>query len=420
LEFEVFDDYDEVYCYASLADGDEDRYGPFDIGDEARHWNISSELGSRFVPFEADSLRVHAECWAANIYTEPPPEEPLPPGVFPGAGAWGTVWDLGSFVREHPRSDWDGHVITVESDPGPGGHSFEVQYRICEDSCEEVASAPPLLLLTEVGPPWGGDPYMRVLTWRWDGEESLINGFRLYVNDEFYTSFTPDVRGFRLEERLNPTCGQRLEFEMTVYSGPLLIPDQESVRSNTVVVEGPPCPRTVRIIFQTLDTGHLGGDEREYDTVGPISGTFWASGNTREELDFHASVCAILSGGCRHRDIRHGFRLSHYTTYQIQDIFDWVHREQASCLGRGCPSNHYWAPDVNFVTVQLDDGDDLTFGARIQDVDWGSGRGSEWDTLFEGDDTLSADEVPVPGGGGERTIRDHDIMLRVWIMTLHD
>jgi len=416
LEFEVFDDYDEVYCYASLADGDEDRYGPFDIGDEARHWNISSELGSRFVAFEADSLRVHAECWAANIYTWV--EES--PGGIPEAGASGTVWDLGSFVREHPRSDWDGHVITVESDPGPDGHYFEVQYRICEGSCEEAAFAPPLLLLTEVGPPWGGDPYMRVLTWRWDGDESLINGFKLYVDGSFYTSFRRDVRSYELRGSLLPACGERLEFQMTAYSGATLVPDRESPRSNTLVVEGPPCPRTVRVHFQTLETGNLGGDEREYDTVGPITGNFWVSGNTREELDFHASVCAILSGGCPHRDIRHGFRLSHNATYQIQDIFDWVHREQASCLGRGCPSNHYWAPDVNSVTVQLDDGDDLTFGARIQDVDWGSGRGSEWDTLFEGDDTLSADDVPVPGGGGERTIRNRNIELRVWIMTLHD
>jgi hypothetical protein len=261
---------------------------------------------------------------------------------------------------------------------------------------------------------------MRVLTWRWDGDESLINGFKLYVDGSFYTSFRRDVRSYELRGSLLPACGERLEFQMTAYSGATLVPERESPRSNTLVVEGPPCPRTVRVIFQTLETGNLGGDEREYDTVGPISGTFWASGNTREELDFHASVCAILSGGCPHRDIRHGFRLSHNATYQIQDIFDWVHREQASCLGRGCPSNHYWAPDINSVTVQLDDGDDLTFGARIQDVDWGSGRGSEWDTLFEGDDTLSADEVPVPGGGGERTIRNRNIELRVWIMSLND
>jgi hypothetical protein len=176
----------------------------------------------------------------------------------------------------------------------------------------------------------------------------------------------------------------------------------------------------VRVHFQTLETGNLGGDEREYDTVGPISGTFWASGNTRQELDFHASVCAILSGGCRHRDIHHGFRLSHNATYPIQDIFDWVHREQASCLGGGCPSNHYWAPDVDYVEVQLDDGDDLTFGATIQDVDWGSGRGSEWDTLFESDDTLSADEVPGPGVVAARTIRDRNINLMVVIIGLED
>jgi hypothetical protein len=199
-------------------------------------------------------------------------------------------------------------------------------------------------------------------------------------------------------------------------------PDRESPRSNIRFLQGLPCPRTVRVIFQTLETGDLGDDEREYDTVGPISGFFWASGNTRGELDFHTSVCPILggSGSCRHRDIRHGLRLDHHTTYRVQDIFDWVHTEQASCWSPGCEANHYWAPDVNSVTVQLDDGDDLTFGAKIQDVDWGSGRGSEWDTLFETDYTIPAEEVPVPGGGGGYTIHDRNIDLRVWVMTLHD
>jgi len=405
LEFEVFDDYDEVYCYASLADGDEDRYGPFDIGDEARHWNISEELGSRFVAFEADSLRVHAECWAANIYTWV--EES--PGGIPEGGAWGPVWDLGSFVREHPRSDWDGHVITVESDPGPDGHSFEVQYRICEGSCEEAAFPAPYIhtMYYSMGQPR--------IAWTWDGDESIITGFRLYVNGSFWRSPRRDIRAFTLHG-LEPACGERLEFQMTAYSGATLAPERESPRSNTVVLEGPPCPRTVRVIFETLETGDLGRDEREYDTVGPISGIFWASGNTREELDFHASVCAILSGGCPHRDIRHGFRLSHNATYQIQDIFDWVHTQRVLCWSPGCPSNHYWAPDVDYVEVQLDDGDDLTLGARIQNVNWG--RGEVWSMLFDDDYTIPADEVPVPGGGGEYTIRDRNIELRVWVMGL--
>jgi len=94
---------------------------------------------------------------------------------------------------------------------------------------------------------------------------------------------------------------------------------------------------------------------------------------------------------------------------RLRDAGDWP-----------SPFNHYWAPDVNYVTVQLDDGDDLTFGATIQDVDWGSGRGSEWDTLFEDDYTLPADEIPGPGVVGARTFRNLNIELRVVIIGLED
>ena len=237
LEFEVDHDYDEVWCYASLAGGDVERYGPFEPLGE-RQWDIAAHLGgenSRTVAVHDDeSLEVHVECWASNIYTW---EEESPGGGLPEGGAWGPVWDLGSFIEYHPRDpDWGGHVITVGSSGGHQGHSFRAQYRICADSCEEAAFAPPVLTL------WRGIGNRLRLQWRWGGDESMINGFRLYVNGNFYRAFRPDQRSWEIPSDLEPSCGERLEFQMTAFEGPTPVPNRESPRSNIRFLEGLPCP----------------------------------------------------------------------------------------------------------------------------------------------------------------------------------
>jgi hypothetical protein len=69
----------------------------------------------------------------------------------------------------------------------------------------------------------------------------MISGFKLYVNGSFWRGPSPDVRAYTLYG-LEPSCGERLELQMTAYSGATLAPDRESPRSNTRVLEGPPCP----------------------------------------------------------------------------------------------------------------------------------------------------------------------------------
>jgi len=415
LEFRVFREYERVNCYVVI-----ERPPYADIVIRAdnldpageRSWDLGAHFGSEnrlSVMAETEELvQIHIECDADD----------------PAYRDLGSITAIHLFQNEDGSSDWDGHVIGQRSSGGSDGHAFWVSYRICLVSCSDVPFHAPEIGLYE----YAGSAY---LAWFYYGDPTSIRGFGIYRNGAIVArrlSDEPATGGsgwtpagatrytYAFPSSWRPACGTSDEFHVTSYGSG----GRESPPSNTVTWVGQPCPRTVRVIFQTLETGNLGGDEREYDTVGPISGIFWASGNTQRELDFHASACAILSGGCPHRDIRYGFRLSTNAQYQIQDIFDWVHREQASCLGGGCQSNHYWAPDVDYVELQLDDGDDLTFGATIQDVDWGSGRGSEWDTLFEADYAIPADEVPVPGGGGEYTIRDRNIELRAWIMSLHD
>jgi hypothetical protein len=410
LEFEVFDDYDEIYCYAGLAGEGMERYAPFEPLGE-RRWDIAAHLGgenSRTVAVHDDEpLEVHVECWASNIYEEPPPEE-TPPGTFPDAGAGGPVWDLGAFIMNHPRDrDWGGHVITVGSSGGDQGHSFRAQYRICADSCEEAAFAPPLLLLTEIGPPGGGDPYIRVLTWRWDGDESMISEFRLYVNGSFYRAFRPDQRSWELPSDLEPACGERLEFQMTASEGPTPVPNRESPPSNTLVLEGPPCPRTVRVTFLHIQTHDLPADPPDiyrdacWDTdVGPINMGWSATGSDSSRLwsTYGQGLCRIghncrrIGGYCLHPNTRHS----------ITDIIERCRyiRDELSHdrypYGPKCPNN-------NFVDVTLGPNDDLVVHASISDMDT---QGS-LDRLMQGSLTIGSDEL-IPGSEYERTISDRD------------
>jgi len=390
LEFEVFDDYDEVYCYASLADEDEDRYGPFEIGDEARHWNISAELGSRFVAFEAESLRVHAECWAANIELGP-------------EGGWGVVWDLGSFTREHPRSDWLGQVITVESDPGPDGHYFEVQYRICEDSCEEAAFPPPFIHTVYYTP--GGGP--RRMAFSWDGDRSMITGFNLYVNDSLVRSVGRHLNSPIVP--VEPSCGERLEYEVTAFSGDdPRSPDRESPRSNTYVLEGEPCPLTLRVTFHTLHTYDLPGDYESDDVPGPIYGDFMVEASSGTEwLSFDAAYCYHGPFSCFPVPVPcEGGGLERWNDYSISGIFGWIRTEIASCLGNGCISNSYRAPDTDSVVVELDRDEDLTIWGWIWDAD----------ACLMDDDNYLEDTVEIDG---EEIIARQDEFARGVEYTLH-
>ncbi len=382
LEFEVSDAYDEVYCYAGLADGGMERYGPFEALDET-HWNIAEHLGgenSRTVPVHDDeSLEVRVECGAYNVHR------------IPGVGEEATYWDLGSFTQRHPRSDWDGHVITASSAGGADGRSFQAKYRLCTESCDEATFAAPVLTL------WRGLGDQLRLQWSWDGDESEITGFKLYVNGNFRASPRRDLRAYNLHSGLLPTCGERLEYQVTAYSGPTLVPDRESPRSNVRFLESPPCPRTVRVTFDRLRTYDLadGDPNSNWDErrLGPIFGTFCAQGSTGGCLNFNAS------------NYPHGLMLQSQHNHSIQGIFNWILAEMSvPCSGSSCPV-HYSAPLNNFVTVDLGLGDDLTFTGVVFESD---NRG--YSEAFHASDSISSDEIRP---GYSRTIRDGQIELRV-------
>jgi hypothetical protein len=395
LELEVDSDYDQVWCYAGLAGGATEHYGPFDPLGE-RRWDIAASLGgasSRLVRVPSgEPLQVHAECLASV----PGEDEP---------------YHLGEISGLHPALDWDGHVITVDSRGGEEGHSFRVSYRVCSPSCEEAAFPPPILSLLHSGLDYR-------LVWTWSGDRESIDGFTVYLNDTYLFDLAADRRSQSIGY-LEPSCGERMEFEMTAYSGRTFPADRESPRSNTVYWEGEECPRTVRVTFERLTThGYIGEDEYYGpiwdlkggpNTQGPILGNFRASSSSDYKvIAFDGAFCWFWMG----YSSANGIHLEPSSETRIEDMFDrirtYYETHEVGATGPWAPYFH--GPDHNYVIVELGAEDKLTIGGRIKDDDVWTGE----DTLFDEELELRPEQVV----SGPVTLSGHHMDLTVMIEVL--
>lgn len=370
VSLDVGDDYDGVFCYPSLAGGPAERYA-FTAAD-GRSWESPADLTSRvlLIP-EGESLAVRMECGADVTYLD---ED----------HAWGTYWGIGAVENSHPASDWDGHVITARSTGGDEGRWFEVQYRLCLGGCVEPTSK--AVTLARDG---------ARLTWEWDDETQEIAGYAVYLDGVRIALYrgtsstgTADVSAWA------PPCGGTREFTVTA-----VFPDgSESEPSNAVAWVGEDCPRVVRVTFDHINTFNLGSDQGS-DRVGPIYGSFTATGSTSRTLSFNA-----LDRGDWWGEVDRGFRLRSTHSYPVQAIFDQVNTWVSGINN----ATVYSAPEHDWVTVELAPGDDLTVGGFIGDGDRGTNPD---DTLFAGSRTVAADDIRP----GTYRVSDRNIELTVLV-----
>jgi hypothetical protein len=385
LEFEVGQPYHEVYCYVGLAGREMERFSFRRLGET--RWDIAQAMGGDnsqiLMVDDEEPLEVRMECGAYVFGPGGEREEP--------------PYELGSFTVEHPSTEWDGRVITV----GWGGLlveglSFQAKYRICSPSCEEAGLPPPGLSLMNVAA--GG--YQ--LVWGWSGVWGDINGFKLYVNGSHLGNFERGPSGpqtYVLPDSLEPSCGERLEFQVTAFSGNPFDPDQESPRSNTVVLESRPCPRRVRVTFldfQAVEwvddpdppgvrddscwTGDIGPIELEFSVHGADSGelyigTVWG----QSRLCTRKNECNRIAGYCLHPGMRGS----------ITSILDYCHDIRDGLSSRR--ADQLYCPN-NFIEVTVGPRDDLWIRGSIGDAD-GDCR---WNLVWRGDLILGFDEI-VPG-----------------------
>ncbi len=368
LTFSVTQDYDEIYCYAGVVEGDMERYGPFDsLG--AHAWDIVEYMGGENTRtlgvVVGEPLRLRVSCEGTRGMSE--------------------SYDLGSFTRTYDSSSWDGHVIEELSgatapERGDPGHSFRMTFRLCHRTCEDSEFPPPILRQFDEGAIWWTIHY---LGWDWTGDRSDIDGYRLYVNGHFReTIHNPHASRLNLHAYM-PDCGERNVYTLTAYRMDGFL-RRESPPSNGVAMVGDRCPRRVKVTFLDLTTSGLDTRFGDMRGIGPISGSLWASGTESEMLEFDGGRCwsFLWVWNCEGYDIDNG-------RYSISGIFDEILRMGASCLGGGCPTAI--APEVNYVIVELGEGDNLTFGGSLWDEEaYGSDH-----RLFRMNRTISAEE-PLP------------------------
>lgn len=348
LEFSVTQDYEEVYCYVQSYRIAE-RFGPFDlIG--ARQWNIAEFVGganSRTIPVtDTNSLSLHIEC----------------SGHYPSDGLFSIApADLGSITRSYARDQWDGHVITERSggtveERGDAGHSFEVKFRLCLRSCESSTFPPPDLRLREIRV--GRFPARDYLAWDWSGDEDDITGYKLYVNGNRRARIDA-ARPNRVRLSLyDPPCGETYEYYVVAYRARVDgFNDRDSPPSNVVTARGEACPRQVRVTFREMFIGSNMPDDFGANG-GPFYGTFWASGIREEKLEWRDGECHSFLWVCDCRGYEYA------VDGAVATLFSGIRATGPELSGW-----NMYAPEVNYVIVELGRDDDLTVGVKVMDED---------------------------------------------------
>jgi hypothetical protein len=240
---------------------------------------------------------------------------------------------LGEFESFHGPEEWDGRRLVGT---GIGGIEwFQIEYHINHAGAAGGILAPYDL---EYAPP--PPPPIDRLTWQWDGDETTIDGFRIYLNDSLQWTVDRGIRSTSLPAAwINPPCDETYRFHVTAYEGPLGV-GIESISSDPVVFEGDPCDDVWYVTFDQTRFTSLTADFPFF--AGPLYGDFWA--NTVDPVSFNSGPPLGVN------ILNMGFY------YSILDMF---FNQYGICWD--CPSN-------NSLRVPLQGGD-LTVGANLWDDD---------------------------------------------------
>ncbi|MBI9050435.1 MAG: thrombospondin type 3 repeat-containing protein [Anaerolineaceae bacterium] len=361
-ELEIRGDYQRVWCYL-VIDGnarDPDYFEP----SGQNFWNIDEVLGgdnSISIPHEeTEPIPIILDCL--------------------GEENGGRVTQLVYQEISHGEADWTGRELYFATDD----HNFILKYQICRGSCGDSQFQAPRLSPIIVGNFRQG-PYR--LYWQWDGRSANIDGFHVnhYRDGELIAvyNYGSTIRRIGIDDYVSP-CGHTDEFEVYAYKfieGTML----RSPSSNIEAWVADPCQYNAIVTFDSLDIHNPQQDEDGLYQMGPISGYLSAGdGEHNEWLDFEARWFSALDTRSEGLWLGEGI-------HSFQDIFDWIHREMASCLGRGCHSNDYFAPEITATHLQIEERQNIFIFAHISEHDTGITNPNEY--IYYGRHTIHFDDL---------------------------
>lgn len=193
----------DVACYARLQSAPWERIpsdqDEFFSSPGGGFWNIDAYLGGEngrtFAVEESGAVSLQARCYGRL-------GDMLQPSLH-----------LGEIARTHGPQDWNGQTFTARGQDG--GNWFDVSYRICAGSCEQSLLAPPYGLQIRRQE---GVSTSYVLSWRWDGDPSAVDGFAIY-RDGNYIDFAGSTFAFLSQASAEPPCSREYRFEVRAVSG---------------------------------------------------------------------------------------------------------------------------------------------------------------------------------------------------------
>ncbi len=248
LEITASGGHDRTYCYVSLQGTPEIR-----IPGEPQQF-IRAKKGSgpnldlpdlpdkKFVvPIPADgALDISGECW----------------------GWAGKNLDrLGAFSRKFTSDTWNGKqqelsganfkIILVIGKLGDSGDSKVIFFH---PGSHEDLSIPPPYDVKENKSKTSEDPLGRpftMLTWKWDGDQTKIDGFRIYLGDVPYTMYPLPPYQREVYVKLPTKCGARISWRVTAVKGDAESKPSDYLDGNTYWQ--PDCNYYVMVKFDKID-----------------------------------------------------------------------------------------------------------------------------------------------------------------------
>jgi hypothetical protein len=328
LVLEVDGVYMHVYCYGALGPAT----GSLDY--------VRIPPGDGYIAPAAGERRWDIAAYAAGAHRQTfswPPDQPL----RVAARCVGIIdplhsAELGNFENTHGPTEWDGRRL-VGTGHSADGRWFTIEYRINPAGAAEGIIPPPTNLhRQDFGP-------LHQLRWDWAGDESTIDGFRLYLNDSVQWAVTnPGARHTLLPDAwINPPCDETYRFHVTAYRGPLG-GGVESISSDPVVLVGPACANVWHVTFSPMQFTCVTADAPGPCPgfwAGPVYGTFFANARSFHFDSGPPGGLWVASG----------------PSYHLLDLFfnPWCH---------DCPAD-------NSLVVPVGPAESLTIGAIIVDHD---------------------------------------------------